>query len=63
MKKFEFGLFALAVLIGGNYGSMFGITIAICSYMVIAGFIEECGRFKKQSKNLELIKKEERKNA
>ena len=41
MKKLEFGLFALCVLIGGQIGSMFGIAIAICAFMTIDGLIEE----------------------
>lgn len=41
MKKFEFGLFALCVLIGGQLGSMFGIAVAICAFMTLDGIVEE----------------------
>jgi hypothetical protein len=63
MKKFELGLLALAVLIGANYGSIFGIMIAICLYMIVTGGLEELKTSKKHTKNLELIKKEEKVNA
>lgn len=41
MKKFEFGLFALCALVGGYFGSLFGIAIAICAFMTVDGLIEE----------------------
>lgn len=41
MKKIELGLFALCVLVGSYFGSMFGIAIAICAFMTIDGLIEE----------------------
>ena len=41
MKKFEFGLFALCALVGGYFGSMFGIAIAICAFITVDGLIEE----------------------
>jgi hypothetical protein len=52
MKKFEFGLFALCVLIGGQIGSMFGIAVAICAFMTISGAVEEISKRKsKKDKN------------
>lgn len=52
MKKFEFGLFALCVLIGGQIGSMFGIAVAICAFMTISGAVEEFSKRKsKKDKN------------
>lgn len=56
MKKFEFGLFALCVLAGGYYGSMFGIAIAICVFMTIDGLVDEL--VKRPRKKNELEKKE-----
>ena len=41
MKKFEFGLFALCVLVGNYFGSLFGIAVAICVFMTVDGLIEE----------------------
>ena len=41
MKKFSFGLFGLAVLLGNQLGSMFGVAIALCVWMVADGLIEE----------------------
>ncbi len=41
MKRIEFGLFALCVLIGGYLGSMFGIALAVCVYMIVDGGIDE----------------------
>ena len=46
MKKFEFGLFALCVLVGGQMGSMFGIAVAICVFMTISGAFEEISKRK-----------------
>jgi hypothetical protein len=52
MKKFEFGLFALCVLVGGQIGSMFGIAVAICAFMTISGAVEEISKRKsKKDKN------------
>ena len=53
MRKFEFGLFALCVLIGGQFGSMFGIAVAICVFMTVSGAIEEVSKIKsKKNKDL-----------
>lgn len=41
MKKFEFGLFALCALVGGYFGSLFGIAIAVCVFMTVDGLLEE----------------------
>lgn len=41
MKKIELGLFALCVLVGSYFGSIFGIAVAICAFMTIDGLIEE----------------------
>lgn len=63
MKKFEIGLFALCVLVGNYYGSMFGMAVAVCVFMTIDGLIEEIGknfRSKIKTKNLN---KEEKVNA
>ena len=41
MKKFSFGLFGLAVLLGNQLGSMFGVAIALCVWMILDGLMEE----------------------
>jgi uncharacterized membrane protein len=41
MKKFEFGLLTLCVLVGGYFGSVMGIAIAMAVYMVVSGLFEE----------------------
>lgn len=56
MRKFEFGLFALCVLIGGQLGSMFGIAVAICAFMTISGAVEEVS--KRKSKKDKIDKEE-----
>ena len=63
MKKNEFGLLALCVLIGSKIGSIYGTAIAICGYMAITGVIEELTQYKKRKKLVEFGKKEDRKNA
>ena len=40
MRKFEFGLMALCVLVGCYYGSLFGMAVAICVCMIVAGLVE-----------------------
>ena len=56
MRKFEFGLFALCVLVGGQIGSMFGIAVAICAFMTISGAVEEIS--KRKSKKDKIDKEE-----
>lgn len=58
MKKFEFGLFALCVLIGGYVGSTFGVAIAICAFMTIDGLFEQLMKARTERTGL---KKEEMK--
>ena len=41
MKKFSFGLFGLVMLVGNHLGSMLGIAIALCVWMILDGAIEE----------------------
>ena len=41
MKKFSFGLFGLVVLLGNQLGSMFGVAIALCVWMIVDGLMEE----------------------
>ena len=41
MRKLSFGLFGLFVLLGDQLGSTFGMAVAICSWMVLDGVIEE----------------------
>ena len=41
MKKFSFGLFGLSMLVGNHLGSMLGMAIALCAWMVVDGLIEE----------------------
>jgi hypothetical protein len=50
MKKFEFGLFALCVLAGNYFGSLFGMAIAICVFMAVDGLIEEFVNYSNQKK-------------
>lgn len=40
MRKFEFGLFALCMLAGGYLGSLFGMAVAVCAFMTVAGLVE-----------------------
>lgn len=63
MKKFEFGLLAVAVLVGSKLGSIYGTAIAICGYMAVTGLIEELTQYKKSKKVVKFEKKEDRKNA
>lgn len=60
MKKFEFGLFALCVLIGGYVGSLFGIAIAICAFMTLDGLVEEL-LIRSRNKRCDQIMKKENK--
>lgn len=60
MKKFEFGLFALCVLVGSYFGSLFGMAIAICGFMAVDGLIEEFVNYSNQKNKKE---KEEVSNA
>ena len=41
MRKFTIGLFGLAILLGNQLGSMFGIAVAICIFMMLDGILEE----------------------
>jgi hypothetical protein len=41
MKKFSMGLFGLALLLGNQLGSMMGVAIALCVWMIADGLIEE----------------------
>lgn len=61
MKKFSFGLLALCVLIGGYFGSIFGVALAICVCLTLDGLIEELQKGK-SLRNIEL-KKGEKKDA
>ncbi len=40
MRKFTIGLFGLAILLGNQLGSMFGIAVAICIFMMLDGILE-----------------------
>lgn len=57
MKKFEFGLFALCVLVGSQVGSMFGIAVAVCVFMIADGLAEE---FIKRPRKVKEPKKEDK---
>ena len=57
MKRFEFGLLALCLLLGNYFGSMFGIAIAVCGFMIADGLLEE---FVKRPKKNKVIKKEDK---
>jgi len=48
MKKFSMGLFGLALLIGNQLGSMLGVAVALCIWMIVDGLVEE---FHKNQKN------------
>lgn len=51
MRKFSFGLFGLFMLLGNQLGSMMGIAIALCVWMIVDGLIEEAQkRLKSKSK-------------
>lgn len=47
MKKLSLGLFGLAVLLGMQFGSTLGVAIAICTWFVIDGLIEEIQKSRK----------------
>ena len=49
MKKLEFGLLILCVLVGSYFGSIFGIAIAFAVYMVITGVIEETSKQRREN--------------
>ena len=51
MKKFEFGLLTLCVLVGGYFGSVMGIAIAMAAYMVVSGLFEELRKNRTQKEN------------
>ena len=53
MKKIELGLFALCVLVGSYFGSMFGIAIAICAFMTVDGLIEEIIKHPRDKREIE----------
>jgi hypothetical protein len=59
MRKFSFGAFGLFILLGNQLGSMFGIAIAICVWMILDGLIEEFQ--KRKPKEIKTHKKEETK--
>jgi hypothetical protein len=44
MRRFSFGLFGLLILLGNKLGSVFGIALAICIFMIADGLIEEFRR-------------------
>lgn len=44
MRKLSFGLFGLSVLLGQQLGSIFGMAVAICIFMIVDGGIEEAQR-------------------
>ena len=58
MKKIELGLFALCVLVGSYFGSMFGIAIAVCAFMTLDGLFDEIIKRLKTKKDLVSNRKE-----
>ena len=40
MRIMTMGIFGLAILLGNQLGSMLGIAIAICVFMILDGIIE-----------------------
>lgn len=63
MKKFSFGIMALAVLIGGYFGSIFGVAIAIGICLTLDGLVEELQRNKSTKRMSVELKKEDKKDA
>lgn len=53
MKKFEFGLFAMCVLVGSYFGSLFGIAVAVCAFMTVDGLVEEVVKNSKNRNKLD----------
>lgn len=53
MRKLSFGLFGLSVLLGQQLGSIFGMTVAICIFMIVDGGIEEAQRRNRKNKKKE----------
>jgi hypothetical protein len=47
MKKFSMGLFGLALLLGNQLGSMMGVAIALCVWMIVDGVVEEIQKSRK----------------
>ena len=60
MKKFSFGLLGLCVLVGSHFGSVYGIAIAFCAFMVVDGLFEELRKGQARKANEE---KEVKQNA
>ena len=56
MNKLSFGLFGLLVLLGNQLGSMFGMAVAICIFMIVDGLLEE---LRKRPRKVITKKKEE----
>ncbi|MDX9917303.1 MAG: hypothetical protein RBT15_04730 [Gudongella sp.] len=56
MKKFSFGLFGLAMLLGNQLGSMLGVAIALCVWMIVDGLIEEVQKHKKNKTGKKEVK-------
>ena len=40
MRRMTMGIFGLAILLGNQLGSILGIAIAICVFMILDGIIE-----------------------
>lgn len=51
MKKFSFGLFVLVLLIANQLGSMLGVAIALCIWMMADGLVEEFVKHQKNKPN------------
>lgn len=56
MSKVSFGLFGLFILLGNQFGSIFGIALAICVFMIIDGAM---GEFKRRETYKNMMKKKE----
>jgi hypothetical protein len=55
MNKLLLGVFALMIILGNQFGSMFGIAVAICIFMIADGLLDE---FKRRRSKKIITKKE-----
>ena len=50
MRRMTMGIFGLAILLGNQLGSMLGIAIAICVFMILDGIIEMIAQSTRKNK-------------
>ena len=50
MRRMTMGIFGLAILLGNQLGSILGIAIAICVFMILDGIIEMIAQSTRKNK-------------